>query len=76
MHKRCDNERVQLGQWRLLWKIWRQPPVLVFTGLEDAGGLSEIQKLDQWFIAVVECMRSAVMGYKRCQVRLFAKIEN
>ena len=39
---------------------------------EMREGLAEIKKLEQWYIAVVECMWSAVMGNKRCEARLFA----
>jgi len=39
---------------------------------EMREGFDEIQKLEQWYIAVVECLWAAVMGNKRCEARLFA----
>merc|ERR1712032_862845 len=39
---------------------------------EMRDGLGEIRKLEQWYIAAVECLWSAVMGNKRCEARLFA----
>lgn len=39
---------------------------------EMRDGLGELRKLEQWYIAAVECLWSAVMGNKRCEARLFA----
>merc|ERR1712025_828386 len=39
---------------------------------EMRDGLGEIQKLEHWYVGVVECMWSAVMGNKRGEARLFA----